>query len=121
MTLCSCRGTARGQFGHNLFGVTLVTRPGSWDDLAVSTPLHERPSDPLISSWPQVLGRLTEGVELAPGEAAWAMDQIMSGEATPAQDRRLRRVDEDEVHPTAAEVRELADTMLRFARRCRST
>ncbi|HPX36229.1 MAG TPA: anthranilate phosphoribosyltransferase [Mycobacterium sp.] len=84
--------------------------------MAVSTPLHERPSDPLISSWPQVLGRLTEGVELAPGEAAWAMDQIMSGEATPAQIAAFG-VSMKMKHPTAAEVRELADTMLRFARR----
>jgi len=55
-------------------------------------------------------------VELAPGEAAWAMDQIMSGEATPAQIAAFG-VSMKMKHPTAAEVRELADTMLRFARR----
>ena len=27
MTLCSCRGTARGRIGHNLFSRTLVTGP----------------------------------------------------------------------------------------------
>jgi anthranilate phosphoribosyltransferase len=32
-----------------------------------------------------VLGRLTTGLALAPGQAAWAMDQIMTGMATPAQ------------------------------------
>ncbi|MGY4708976.1 anthranilate phosphoribosyltransferase [Mycolicibacterium sp. CBM1] len=69
-----------------------------------------------ISSWPQVLDRLTAGLELVPGEAAWAMDQIMTGVATPAQiaafgvSMKMKR-------PTAAEVRELADTMLRYALR----
>ena len=37
------------------------------------------------SSWPQVLGRLTAGRGLGPGQAGWAMDQIMTGAATPAQ------------------------------------
>jgi anthranilate phosphoribosyltransferase len=59
---------------------------------------------------------LTTGSELEPGQAGWAMDQIMSGDATPAQiaafgvSMKMKR-------PTAAEVRELADTMLRHARR----
>ncbi len=44
------------------------------------------------------------------------MDQIMSGEATPAQIAAFG-VSMKMKHPTAAEVRELADTMLRFARR----
>jgi len=67
-----------------------------------------------VSSWPQILGRLTTGTELAVGEAAWAMDQIMAGAATPAQiaafgvSMKMKR-------PTAAEVRELADTMLAYA------
>ncbi|WP_243841587.1 anthranilate phosphoribosyltransferase [Mycobacterium sp. DL592] len=73
-------------------------------------------SDPPISTWPQLLGRLTAGEELASGEAGWAMDQIMTGAATPAQiaafgvSMKMKR-------PTAAEVRELADTMLRYAKR----
>ena len=74
------------------------------------------PDAPPISSWPQVLGRLTTGEELPTGEAAWAMDQIMAGAATPAQiaafgvSMKMKR-------PTAAEVRELADTMLGYALR----
>jgi anthranilate phosphoribosyltransferase len=36
-------------------------------------------------SWPDVLGTLISGVDLAPAETAWAMDRVMSGEATPAQ------------------------------------
>ena len=61
-----------------------------------------------------MLGRLTAAVDLAPGEAGWAMEQIMTGAATPAQiaafgvSMKMKR-------PTAAEVRELADTMLGHA------
>jgi anthranilate phosphoribosyltransferase len=59
---------------------------------------------------------LTAGSELAAGEAAWAMDQIMAGAATPAQiaafgvSMKMKR-------PTPAEVRELADTMLAYSLR----
>lgn len=65
-------------------------------------------------SWRLVLGRLTEGEALAAGQAAWAMEQIMTGAATPAQvaafgvAMKMKR-------PTAAEVSELADTMLAHA------
>ena len=83
------------------------------DDLPVSA----TPSGPISApTWPQVLGRLTTGADLAAGEAAWAMDQVMTGAGTPAQiaafgvSMRMKR-------PTPAEVRELADTMLGFARR----
>ena len=37
------------------------------------------------SSWPEVLARLTTGGELSPDQASWAMGEILSGEATPAQ------------------------------------
>jgi anthranilate phosphoribosyltransferase len=73
------------------------------------------PSDD-SQTWPQLLGRLTTEQPLAPGEASWAMDQIMTGVATPAQiaafaiAMKMKR-------PTSAEVTELADTMLRHARR----
>ncbi|WP_370070380.1 anthranilate phosphoribosyltransferase [Mycobacterium sp. MAA66] len=66
--------------------------------------------------WPQILGRLTTGQNLAVGQAGWAMDQIMTGAATPAQiagfavAMKMKR-------PTAAEVTELADGMLRHARK----
>ncbi|WP_308124027.1 anthranilate phosphoribosyltransferase [Mycolicibacterium xanthum] len=68
------------------------------------------------STWPQILGRLTTGQALEPGQASWAMDQIMTGTATPAQiaafgvSMKMKR-------PTAAEVTELADIMLKHARR----
>lgn len=82
----------------------------------MTVPISHPGSGSPISSWPQVLDRLTAGQELAPGEAGWAMDQIMTGVATPAQiaafgvSMKMKR-------PTAAEVRELADTMLRYALR----
>jgi anthranilate phosphoribosyltransferase len=67
-------------------------------------------------TWPLILGRLTTGQTLATGQAGWAMDQIMTGSATPAQiagfavAMKMKR-------PTSAEVTELADVMLRHARR----
>lgn len=67
-------------------------------------------------TWPTILGRLTTGHNLATGQAGWAMDQIMTGAATPAQiagfavAMKLKR-------PTPAEVTELADGMLHHARR----
>ncbi|MCG5432700.1 anthranilate phosphoribosyltransferase [Mycobacterium sp. MYCO198283] len=75
--------------------------------------ISPRPEEP---TWPQVLGRLTSGVELRPGEAAWAMDQVMTGAATPAQIAAFGVAMRMKV-PTSGEVRELADTMLRHARR----
>ncbi|SBS77983.1 Anthranilate phosphoribosyltransferase [uncultured Mycobacterium sp.] len=78
-------------------------------------PASQPGADAPTSSWPQVLDRLTASVELEPGQASWAMDQIMTGVATPAQiaafgvSMKMKR-------PTPAEVRELADTMLRYAR-----
>jgi anthranilate phosphoribosyltransferase len=43
---------------------------------AVSTPAH---------GWPRVLGTLIAGRDLSAEEATWAMEQVMSGSATPAQ------------------------------------
>ena len=42
-------------------------------------------ASPASPTWPRILGRLTEGQHLAAGEAGWAMDQIMTNAATPAQ------------------------------------
>ncbi len=63
-----------------------------------------------------ILGLLTTQQPLRAGHAAWAMDQIMTGAATPAQiaafgvSMKMKR-------PTSAEVTELANTMLSYARR----
>jgi anthranilate phosphoribosyltransferase len=66
-------------------------------------------------SWPQVLRRLTEGQNLVRGQAAWAMDQIMTGDASQAQIAAFAVAMKMKV-PTAAEVSELADVMLSHAR-----
>jgi anthranilate phosphoribosyltransferase len=77
-------------------------------------PLAEPSAD--VSTWPQILGLLTTHQDLLRGQAAWAMDQIMTGAATPAQisgfavAMKMKR-------PNSAEVRELADAMLKHARR----
>ncbi|MEO8094323.1 MAG: anthranilate phosphoribosyltransferase [Pseudolysinimonas sp.] len=36
-------------------------------------------------TWPSILGSLVEGNDLSVGDASWAMDSVVSGEATPAQ------------------------------------
>ncbi|MGO9352848.1 MAG: anthranilate phosphoribosyltransferase [Mycobacterium sp.] len=66
-------------------------------------------------SWPQVLGRLTDGQHLARGQAAWAMDQIMASNARPTQIAAFAVAMTMKI-PTAAEVGELADVMLNHAR-----
>ncbi|MDH6134786.1 anthranilate phosphoribosyltransferase [Kitasatospora sp. MAA4] len=39
----------------------------------------------VVHTWPDVLSTLLNGGNLAQADAAWAMDRIMSGEASPAQ------------------------------------
>ena len=65
-------------------------------------------------SWPRVLARLTGGQDLGRGQAGWAMNEIMAGDATPAQIAAFA-VAMTMKGPTAAEVSELADTMLGHA------
>ena len=65
-------------------------------------------------AWPELLTRLLRGQDLSTGDARWAMDRIMSGEATGAQIAgfavALRAKGE-----TAAEVSGLAESMLDHA------
>ncbi|MDQ2722284.1 MAG: anthranilate phosphoribosyltransferase [Actinomycetota bacterium] len=65
-------------------------------------------------TWPDVLGRLVEGVDLPAQAAAWAMNEIMAGAATPAQIAAfgvaMRTKGE-----TPDEVAGLAGAMLEFA------
>lgn len=67
-------------------------------------------------TWPRVFTLLLDGQDLGITESAWAMDQIMSGEASPAQVAgflmALRAKGE-----TAQEMRGLADMMLAHASR----
>jgi anthranilate phosphoribosyltransferase len=76
--------------------------------------VEHSPAPSSALSWPQVLGRLTDGGHLARGHAAWAMDQIMAGNAKPTQIAAFA-VAMKMKGPTAAEVRELADVMLSHA------
>jgi anthranilate phosphoribosyltransferase len=66
-------------------------------------------------TWPSLLGRLLRGEDLTGPEAAWAMDRMMSGEASPAQVAAfavaLRGKGE-----TAAEIGGLAEVMRAHAR-----
>ncbi|HVQ97566.1 MAG TPA: anthranilate phosphoribosyltransferase, partial [Mycobacterium sp.] len=68
------------------------------------------------ASWPLVLGRLTAGHDLEHGQAAWAMEQVMSGAATSAQIAAFGVAMRMKV-PTAAEVGELAEVMLAHGHR----
>lgn len=67
-------------------------------------------------TWPSVIGSLIEGTDLAAAETEWAMDQVMSGTATPAQIAgfavALRAKGE-----TAAEIAGMAKAMLAYAHR----
>jgi anthranilate phosphoribosyltransferase len=82
----------------------------------VAQPLSPSSVPSTSRSWPRVLGALIAGRDLAAGEAAWAMEQVMTGTATPAQIAAFG-VSMRMKGPSAAEVRELADTMLKHARR----
>lgn len=68
------------------------------------------------TTWPEVLTRLLSGDDLDVSDASWAMDQVMSGEASPAQLAAfltaLRAKGE-----TVEEMRGLADMMLKHAHR----
>lgn len=65
-------------------------------------------------TWPQVLGALLSGGDLPAADAEWAMDQVMSGTATPVQIASflvaLRAKGE-----SSSELRGLADGMLKHA------
>lgn len=69
-------------------------------------------------SWPVLLNQLIAGTDLSQEDTSWAMDQMMSGTATPAQIGGfaigLRAKGE-----TSAEISGMAAMMLRHARRVR--
>ncbi|PXX62266.1 anthranilate phosphoribosyltransferase [Nocardia tenerifensis] len=68
-----------------------------------------------VRSWPQVLGTLADGGDLAADDTAWAMDEIMSDNATPAQIAAFG-VAMKIKGPTPAELTGLATGMLDHAR-----
>lgn len=67
-------------------------------------------------SWPEILGALTDGVDLTAEEAAWAIDEIFSDNATSAQIAAFG-VAIKMKGPTATELSGLAQGMLAHARR----
>ncbi|WP_024803720.1 anthranilate phosphoribosyltransferase [Nocardia sp. BMG51109] len=67
-------------------------------------------------SWPEILGALTDGVDLTAEEAAWAIDEIFSDNATQAQIAAFG-VAMKMKGPTASELSGLARGMLGHARR----
>jgi anthranilate phosphoribosyltransferase len=73
-----------------------------------------RSSDPQLRTWPVLLNQLIDRVDLTADDTGWAMDQIMSGVATPAQIAAfavaLRAKGE-----TPAEIDGIAAMMLRHA------
>ncbi|WP_051461306.1 anthranilate phosphoribosyltransferase [Tomitella biformata] len=66
-------------------------------------------------TWPLVLGALTDRRDLAASDTAWAMDEIMTDNASPAQIAAFG-VALKMKGPTATELRGLADSMLGHAR-----
>ncbi|MFC4602186.1 anthranilate phosphoribosyltransferase [Rhodococcus kronopolitis] len=68
-----------------------------------------------MGSWPEVLGALTDGRDLDSATTAWAMDEIMSDNATSAQIAAFG-IALKMKGPTAAEVSGIADSMLEHAR-----
>ncbi|NLG56320.1 MAG: anthranilate phosphoribosyltransferase [Rhodococcus sp.] len=66
-------------------------------------------------TWPQVLGELTDGNDLSAEQASWAMNEIMEGNASPAQIAAFG-VAMKMKGPIPAEVRGLADAMLAHSR-----
>ncbi|MFF3570452.1 anthranilate phosphoribosyltransferase [Nocardia jiangxiensis] len=67
-------------------------------------------------SWPQILGALTDGVDLTTEDTAWAIDEIFSDNATQAQIAAFG-VAMKMKGPTPAELAGLADAMLGRSRR----
>lgn len=67
-------------------------------------------------TWPQILGKATDGIDLSADEAAWAMREIMSDGATGAQVAAFG-VGIKMKGAAPAELRGLSDTMLAMANR----
>ena len=67
-------------------------------------------------TWPEVLGRLLAEFDLSEAEARWAMEQLMSGNASPAQIAGFL-VALRAKGPTGPEIAEFVDVMLTHAAR----
>src|SRR5690625_3494269 len=125
MTLCSCRTPPGADNSCELAPSVRsgAAFPGGFggvkaacDDRRVVEPGGETQPIAQIAQWRQVLGGLASGADLPRGQAAWAMEQIMTGIATSAQIAAFG-VAMQMKGPTAAEVGELADVMLAHGRK----
>nr|WP_294694431.1 anthranilate phosphoribosyltransferase [uncultured Friedmanniella sp.] len=67
-----------------------------------------------VTSWPELLGGLVSGRNQSRAATAWAMEQILSGAATPAQIAAFA-VSLRSKGETVEEISGLADTMIDFA------
>src|SRR5699024_8469902 len=122
MTLCSCRTPAGSAIRRRRVRRGLGRSRSAWEHLRVADSAPPGPAGvsapdappPAGPSWAGILGRLTAGDDLGRGQAAWVMEQIMSGAATPAQIAAFG-VAMKMKGPRAAEVSELAEVMLRHA------
>src|ERR1700730_12206155 len=124
MTLCSCRPLPGAEIDERSScpsGARARLRRTSGHHgticsvAASSSGSSQRPPEEALS-WPRVLEVLTAGRDLPRGQAGWAMEQIMTGSATPAQLAAFAVALKMKA-PTAAEVAELADVMLNHGRR----
>src|SRR6201993_298724 len=124
MTLCSCRplpGAEIDERNSCPSGAPARLRRSSGHHgticgvAASSSRSSQRPPE-AAPSWPRVLEVLTAGRDLPRGQAGWAMEQIMTGSATPAQLAAFAVAMKMKA-PTAAEVAELADVMLQHGLR----
>src|SRR6201991_4644832 len=124
MTLCSCRplpGAEIDERNSCPSGAPARLRRSSGHHgticgvAASSSRSSQRPPETALS-WPRVLDELTAGRDLPRGQAGWAMEQIMTGAATPAQLAAFAVAMKMKA-PTSAEVAELADVMLQHGRR----
>jgi anthranilate phosphoribosyltransferase len=89
-------------------------RPGAAGARATGAPPAGAPAAPGGSSWPHLVATLLAGTDLSRAETAWAMEQVMTESASPAQLAgflvALRAKGE-----TVEEIAGLVDTMLRHA------
>ncbi|MEZ5213125.1 anthranilate phosphoribosyltransferase [Gordonia sp. (in: high G+C Gram-positive bacteria)] len=79
-------------------------------------PLSSSAPSPESLTWPQILGKVTDGHDLTVGEAGWAMREIMSDAATGAQIAAFG-VGVKMKGAAPSELRGLAATMLEMANR----
>lgn len=108
-------GAAAGVAVATLSGVS-TTPSSSPRSPSAQSSSAQSPSRGDRYTWPQILGRVTDGLDLTDEQAGWAMREIMSDAATGAQIAAFG-VGIKMKGAAPSELRGLADTMLAFANR----